>query len=166
MNSGAPPLATTGHDRGAALIVAIAFMVMIGAVAAGLSSMVTSGVANRIALDELRDRQYAADGAVETAVVAMRSAIDAAAVGCGSARTDRSELDGIRVRVDSQATCVAVVAADGLPVRRIVGDFHACVDDAAICTPERSIVSARLTFELDARGIVVSTSVTSWSVLR
>ena len=71
-------------DRGATLIIAIGFVVMIGAIAAGLSSLVVSAMGDRFILAELRDRQYAADGAIELAVAHVRS-LDAAHGGTCSA---------------------------------------------------------------------------------
>jgi hypothetical protein len=153
------------RDRGAALVVAIGFMVMIGAMAAGLTSMVTSGVGNRIALDEIRDRQYAADGAVEIEVAAMRSAVGAASARCGDARTSEHTINGVTVRVDARLSCVAVAAGDGLPVRQYVGAFDACEDEGRPCTDADVVVRALVGFETDAAGSNVTTSVRGWSVL-
>ena len=66
-----------GHrheDRGAALILAVAFVVMFGSIGAGLAALVTSSVNNRGSLESVRDRQYAADGAIEDAIVQVRLA--------------------------------------------------------------------------------------------
>ena len=89
------------RDRGAALIIAIGFVVMIGAIAAGLTSMVTSGIGNRIALERLRDRQYAADGAIEVAVATMRISLDAGTATCGDAWAESANLNGVDIRVES-----------------------------------------------------------------
>ncbi len=60
-------------ERGAALILAIAFMVVVGATAGATLAMVTSGLHNRRTLDTVRDREYAADAAIEYAIAAVRS---------------------------------------------------------------------------------------------
>jgi hypothetical protein len=60
-------------ERGAALILAIAFMVIIGATAGATLAMVTSGLHNRRTLDTVRDREYAADAAIEYAIAAVRA---------------------------------------------------------------------------------------------
>ncbi|MEZ5249417.1 MAG: hypothetical protein R2713_09470 [Ilumatobacteraceae bacterium] len=60
------------RDRGASLIMAIGFVVLVGSIAAGLSGLVTSSSTNRIALGQVRDLQYAADGAIEEAITEVR----------------------------------------------------------------------------------------------
>jgi hypothetical protein len=60
------------RDRGAALVVAIAFVVMIGAIGAGLAGMITSSANNRVTLQLLRNREYAADGAIQQAIAEVR----------------------------------------------------------------------------------------------
>ena len=154
------------RDRGAALIIAIGFVVMIGAIAAGLTSMVTSGVGNRAALVTIRDRQYAADGAIEDAIAAMRSAIDLGKVSCGDSSAELASINGVDIRVERMATCGAVRGADGLPVVQMSGSFVACQDGGVLCADDELIVRALVAFEVDAAGLVVGTSVRSWSVLR
>ena len=61
-------------ERGAALILAIAFMVIIGATAGATLAMVTSGLHNRRTLDTVHDREYAADAAVEYTIAAVHRA--------------------------------------------------------------------------------------------
>ena len=110
------------RDRGAALIIAIGFVVMIGAIAAGLTSMVTSGVGNRIALEDLRDRQYAADGAIEDA-----DRDHARLPRCRQRdvrrrlRRSSVSLNGVDIRVESAVTCNAVLGRRRLPGRPGVG---------------------------------------------
>lgn len=139
---------------------------MIGAMAAGLTSMIISGVGNRVALDDIRDRQYAADGAVEQAVATMRAGAAAGTVACGATSTSRATLNGIAIRVDATAGCVAVTGTDGLPVRQVVGRFVACTDSASACTAGTSTVSATVAFPLDASGRGSTSTVRAWSVLR
>lgn len=160
-----PPPDST-RDRGAALIIAIGFVVMIGAIAAGLTSMVTSGVGNRIALERLRDRQYAADGAIEDAVATMRVSLDAGKTTCADVWAQSVNLNGVDIRVESAVTCNAVLADDGFPVVQMSGSFVACGDRGTACDDREVVVRALVAFEADAGGHVVGTSVRSWSVLR
>ena len=161
-----PRTLDVSRDRGAALIIAIGFVVMIGAIAAGLTSMVTSGVGNRIALERLRDRQYAADGAIEDAVATMHVSLDAGRVTCGDAWAQSANLNGVDIRVESAVTCNAVLAGDGFPVVQTSGSFVACDDRRAACDDREIVVRALVAFEADSAGRVVGTSVRSWSVLR
>jgi hypothetical protein len=60
-------------ESGAALILAIAFLVMMTGIGAAVLASVNSGMNNRIVLDRGRNREYAADGAVESAITTVRS---------------------------------------------------------------------------------------------
>ena len=57
-------------ERGASLLLAIVFMVVVGAISAAVLATTASGLQDRVALDQARNREYAADGAIETAVTA------------------------------------------------------------------------------------------------
>jgi hypothetical protein len=59
-------------ERGASLILAIAFLVVAGGVGAAAVSSVTSGISDRVALDQARDRQYAADAGIVSAIGMVR----------------------------------------------------------------------------------------------
>ena len=60
-------------ERGASLILAIVFMVVVGGIVGGTLAMVSSGLKNRAQLDQARDREYAADGAIEYAIAQVRT---------------------------------------------------------------------------------------------
>ncbi len=60
-------------ERGTSLLLAIAFMVVIGMISSAILSTISSGLHVRTALDSARDRQYAADGAVEFAIASLRA---------------------------------------------------------------------------------------------
>jgi len=62
----------THDERGAALMLVIAFMVLMGTISAAVLSTTTSGIQQRVALDQARNRQYAADAGIETTVAAAR----------------------------------------------------------------------------------------------
>ena len=52
-------------DSGAALLLAIGFVLMIGMISGGLIALATSSMNNRATLELLRNREYAADGAID-----------------------------------------------------------------------------------------------------
>lgn len=145
---------------------AIGFVVLIGSIAAGLSAQITSSNTNRIALASVLERQYAADGAVEEAIAAVR-ALDPATTGsCESAAGSRtSELNRVRIRVDWQPVCGVVRTDSGEIVAQRNVLFSACVDRGAVCAEETVIVRAQVNFE-QAAGAVTRTYVQSWSVLQ
>jgi len=155
----------TGRDNGAALILAIGFVLLIGAITAGLASLVTSGIYNRINLEQVRDRQYAAEGAIELAIASARSVLDGA-IGC-TADTDAStttQLNATDIRVDWTNACGVVRSADGLVLiqRNLV--FTACIDLGQRCAETDTIVHAQVNFEQGSTGAVTKTYIQSWSV--
>jgi hypothetical protein len=155
------------EDRGAALLVAIGFVLMIGAITAGLSSLVTSSMNNRLTLEVVRDREYAADGAIEDAIVDVRARIDGGATTCSSAGgTSTSTINGAAIRVEWQPVCEALLGAEGIVVVQHDVAFAACPDTGSTCTAADVIISAQVNFEQDAAGVVAHTFVQSWSVQR
>ncbi|MCU1398477.1 MAG: hypothetical protein JWN62_1586 [Acidimicrobiales bacterium] len=154
-------------DRGAALLLAIGFVVMIGAITAGLAGLVTSGVQNQITLAAVRDRQYAADGAIETAVAAVRAAISSAGTACTSvAASTVVHLNGVDVHVDWRDACGVTRTADGLVVAQRGVAFESCLDTGAPCVATNVIIRALVDFDQDASGAVTHTAVQSWSVVQ
>ena len=154
------------RDRGASLIVAIGFVMMIGAVAGGLSSLVTSSMNNRASLTLVRDRQYAADAAVESAIAQVRAQFDGrvsctSASGAASTTTNR-----VAVRVQWTSACLAVRTGDGTPVTQRNVIFTACPDVGSTCAEADVIIRAQVNFERTATGVVNRTYVQSWSVNR
>lgn len=158
--------AVAERDPGAALIVAIGFVVMISMIAAGLTAMVTSGVGNRAILESVRNRQYAADGAVEEAIATLVDDLATSGVACGFERAQRTNANSIDIRVETLVTCGAVSGPDGLPEVQLSGVFSACPETGRDCAPDDVIVRAFVGFELDGDGSPLHTSVHSWSVLR
>jgi Tfp pilus assembly protein PilX len=154
------------RDRGAALVVAVAFVLMIGTIMAGLTSMVTSGLDNRIALEELRDRQYAADGAVEAAIASTRAAIDRDEVRCDDVTTSTATVNGVAVRVETLVICDTAVGSTGLPITQVSSVYTACGDRGTACTEDDVILRALVGFEVGGDGAVVHVPVHSWSVSR
>ena len=154
------------HDRGAALVVAIGFVVMIGMIGAGLTSMISSGVGNRARLEVVRDRQYAADGAIETEIATMVSELPGGSVACGDTRTSTVSANGLAIRVEAFVTCGAVRGDSGAPEVQRSTVFTACVDPGGPCPADDVILRALVGFDQATDGTVLHTSVHSWSVLR
>jgi hypothetical protein len=153
------------RDRGAALVIAIAFVVMIGAIGAGLAGMVTSSANNRVTLQVLRNREYAADGAIQAAIAEVRGLARDAAASCSTtAGTSSSTVNGMVMHVDWAAACTVVRSSDGTVVsqRNIV--FTACESTGAPCAPGAVVIRAQVNFRDDPSGLVTGTAVQSWSV--
>lgn len=153
-------------ERGVALILAIAFMVVIGVISASLFTLITSSANHRAQLDVVRDRQYAADAAVEASIARVR-ALGSAGPGltsCGG--PDVSTLNGVSIRV----TCAnAPTLTTQLYLQRNVIFTASCFNDAA-CADDTVVVRAQVNFESPSdaadyqAGDITHTSVQSWSV--
>jgi hypothetical protein len=160
---------TSRHDRGASLVVAVGFVVFIGAITAGLSAMVTSQLTGRIALSQVRDEQYAADAAVEQAIASLRGSIRTTAAACGgitsgtSTGTSRSTTNGRAIRVDWTMACGVIRTTDGVAVAQHNAVFTSCPDSSNACTDAVSIVRAQVNFQVGSTGAVTATFVQSWS---
>ena len=158
-----------GHrheDRGAVLILAVAFVVMVGAIGAGLAALVTSSVNNRGSLERVRDRQYAADAAIEDAIAQVRRTTTPGSDACGSvdgvSRTPG--INAVNIRVDWRSACGVIRSDDGLVLVQRDVIFAACVDTNAACTDSSIIIRAQVNFEQAPSGEVTKTYVQSWSM--
>jgi phage host-nuclease inhibitor protein Gam len=153
------------RDRGAGLLLAIGFVTMIGGITAGLTGMLTSGLQNRITLDNVRNRQYAADAAVESTIAQVRQLDRTTTGSCSSSGgSTTSSLNGSTIRVDWRTACTVVRGADGVVVSQRNAVFNACVDTGAACATDAVIIAAQVNFEQGATGAVTKTYVQSWSV--
>ncbi len=162
-----PVRADPTRDRGASLMMAIGFMVLIGAIAAGLSSLVTTSNYNRLTLEIVRDRQYAADGAIEEAISTVRFLDRAGDGSCeASAGSSSSGLNDLKIRVDWENVCGVVRTDTGELVAQRNVVFTACEDTGSACREDAVIVRAQVNFEQTATGEVTRTWVQSWSVLQ
>jgi len=66
------------HDEsGAALILAIAFLLVLGTISGVVVSLVASGLDSRVAFDKARNREYAADGLIDYAIAKARAPVAA-----------------------------------------------------------------------------------------
>jgi hypothetical protein len=154
------------EDKGAVLILAISFVVMIGAIAAGMASLVITSMNNRGTLERVRDREYAADGAIEDAIVKVRAL---AATGTDACQTvsgvsSTTGLNTFDIRVDWRNACGVVRSPDGVVLVQRDAIFAACVDTGIACTETTTIIRAQVNFEQAATGVVTRTYVQSWSV--
>ena len=148
-------------DRGAGLVLAIGFVVMIGGIGAGLAALVSSSLNNRTALEQIRDRQYAADGAIE---IAIAQQAERAAAACASEPGSTSvTLNSVAVRVEWRNACAVTRGGDGLLYVERNLLFVACRDTGTACGDD-GIIRALVNFEQDAAGNVTRTSIRSWSV--
>jgi Tfp pilus assembly protein PilX len=156
------------EERGAALILAIAFMLVVAVIGASLLSSIVSSLDNRSSLDAARDRQYAADGAIESAIAKARTITTAGGVGLAPctqpvAPSDHysSTLNGVAIRVD--CANASSLTLGGYLQHNVI--FTACVDTGAACTDATAIVRSHVDFEGIGDPLVVSrTYIQSWSV--
>lgn len=160
-------------DSGASLILAIGFVMMVGLISAGLLALATSGLNNRTTLQTLRNRQYAADGAIEQAISQVRGLTCLSANGF----IVDSSLNGFAIRVDwinacgvvqsgDRGTTAAASSSDGTVAAQRNVVFSACESTGAACDPTKVIVRATVDFQQAAAGAVTKTYVQSWSVNR
>lgn len=156
------------EDSGAALILAIGFVVMVGAISAGLASLTTSSLNNRGTLEMVRNRQYAAEGAIEDAIALVRVPVVSALTACASSAVvsiGNLTLNGVTIRVDQTNVCRVVRAPDGTVVAQRNVLFSACEQTGGpSCAPGAVIIRAQVNFEQGSSGVVTKTYVQSWSV--
>jgi hypothetical protein len=160
------------QDSGAALILAMAFVVLIGAISAGLASLATSSVNNRGTLELVRDQKYAADGKIEEAIswVRLHDGLTCG-TGVGSIVDDDNNKDnwmnGVAIRVDWRNACGVVPHLDTetyVLQRNVI--FSACKKPSTVdakCQEADVIVRARVNFQ-GSSGLVTNAYVQSWTV--
>jgi hypothetical protein len=153
------------RDRGSSLIITIGFVLMIGSIAGGLAGLITSSMNNRATLAQQRDRQYAADAAVEEAVALVRTSKQSTAESCtADVGTLGTGLNGVKIRVDWTSACTVVRGDDGAIVAQRNVVFVACRQQDEACSDDTSIVRAQVNFEQGVDGQIRRTTVQSWSV--
>jgi Tfp pilus assembly protein PilX len=153
-------------ERGASLVLAIVFMVVIGAVSGAVLSMLTSGLSSRVALDRARDREYAADGAIQAAVAQIR-AIPAsqsyAGPGLPCPTIPNHTLNGVTIHTD----CVAAPAVTAQLYRQFNVIFTTCAGTTGPCPTAKVIIRAQVNFQAIGSGAslqIQRTWVQAWSV--
>ena len=148
-------------EQGVALILALSFMVLIGLVTTALLSSLMGAVGSRSELDDVRNRQYAAEAAVERAIATVRTI-----GGQGPAREpcgpyDGSTLNGFTVHVDCTPT---PTTTRGLLLQRNVV-FTSCLGSST-CNATNTIVRAQVNYETPVDTTVTKTYIESWTVSR
>jgi hypothetical protein len=158
-------------ESGATLILAIAFLLVIGAIGSAVMTSVASGVSNRRTLDQVRDRQYAADGGVEFAIAKVRALPLPGGPGLadcgGTVNIDHynTTLNSVPIRIDCANQ--SAITPSGFLQRNVV--FAACRDTGARCANANIVVRAQVNYEAQSAGStlnVTRTWVQSWSVNR
>lgn len=150
-------------DRGAALILAIALVVMVGAISAGLAALVTSSLNNRSTLELVRDREYAADAVVEQAITLVRAQPGTPLALCGTAAGVIVEtFNEIAIRVEWRNSCGVIQGSDGTVVAQRNVIFSACPSTGSACAEAAVVLRAQVNFE-QSTGAVTKTYVQSWS---
>jgi type II secretory pathway pseudopilin PulG len=157
------------HDEtGASLILAIAFIVVIGAIIGATLTLLTSGLNQRNILDQARNREYAADAAINYAISQTRAlpAPGAALSPCGPFNT--ANLNNFSIRVD--CTNVPTTTFSGFLQRNVI--FVACLKDGSnACGGSNNPVIIRAQVNFQGTGTpgdtvnITGTTVQSWSVL-
>jgi hypothetical protein len=148
------------RDSGAALILAIGFVLAIGAISAGLAALATSSLTDRTTLEQVRDREYAADGVMEKAIAQARG------FDCATVTTPiRESFNQVAIWVDVTNACGSpILSSDGVtPYNQRNVIFSACLDASVVCTPATTIIRAQVNFE-PSSGSVIKTYIQSWNV--
>ena len=154
-------------ERGASLILAIAFLVVVGGISSAVISSVVSGFNGRTVLDRARDREYAADGGIQYAIAQVRAV--PLPVGPGLARCVNSgdhynnTLNKVAIRIDCSYQPTLTIGGRAFLQRNVV--FTACVDKGTQCTDATTVIRAQVNFEaVSSSPNVTRTWVQSWSV--
>jgi hypothetical protein len=151
-------------ERGASLVLAIAFMVVVGVITAAVIATTSSGIQDRVALDQARNREYAADAAIETNIATARNL---SSPSCPPPASAPFALNNINIHVDCSTALVVGPGGNLL----FLGDltFVACVAQGSgggtACTSSTGadppIITARVNFQ---GSTPMSTFVEAWSV--
>ena len=151
-------------ERGAALVFAMGVMILVGLISAGVLGFVATGVGNRRTLDDVRNRQYAADFAIESDIARVRTLgvnVGVSSCGAGGPYTANS----FSVRVECTNRSVIAFNAGVFFQQRNVG-FVACLSSFNPCAGHE-IINAQVNYDLNAAGNAIErTYVQSWSVSR
>lgn len=157
------PFAADESERGAALVLVIGMMVLVGAILAGLLAFVTTSVGARPNLDAIRNRQYAADAAIEMAIARVRQLPSPALTACGG--PDVATFNSVQIRVECEN--VSTMTGAGYLQRNV--RFVACEASASSCAAD-AVITAQVNYESTtadiAAPVISRTNVQSWSVNR
>jgi hypothetical protein len=158
------------YESGAALVLALGFVLLVGAISAGLLSYISTTSGNTVSLNAVRNRQYAADGTIEQAIALHRAALDNDPnAPCNNPIVASAQIMPAPVpaiRVDC-FLAPSLVAAGGhfLKLDNVI--FRAC--DASLgdtCSPSNTIVETQVNFAHSGSSPVSQTYIQAWSVNR
>jgi hypothetical protein len=154
-------------DQGAALLIAIGFMVLVGFIVGGLATLISSGVGDTVSLKNLRNRQYAADAAVQQDVVQLRTALvaNANASWCTTAHT-YTDSGTPSIKVACTSPTFSLTFTNGVIYAKRNVTFLACTDTSAACTDSSPTLALRAEVDFSKIGNAVTTYVQSWSVIK
>lgn len=152
-------------ERGVALVLALSFMVLVGLVTSALLSSLISSVNQRSVLDNVRNRQYAADAAVEKDIARVR-AVGGSGAGeapCEPPAPVTYPLNGYVIHVDCKN--ISMQTRTGFAQRNVV--FTSCLGTSA-CTTANTIVRAQVNYEGQGNPtpVITKTYIQSWTVAR
>lgn len=153
---------TDGRDSGAALLLAIGFVLLVSAISAALAALIMTNSRTGVVLDSVRNRQYAADAAIQDAIVRVRLLDRANAPTCGY----ESTLNDIDIRVDCGNAVSVVGTGENLVLSQRNVIFVACLDTNSPCDEANTIIRAQVNFEQRYTDSVTKTFIQSWSVNR
>ena len=154
-------------ESGVALVLALSFMVLVGLVTSALLSSLISSVEQRSVLDNVRNRQYAADAAVEKDIARVRGlgGLGAGSQPCAPVSRIPYSLNGYTIHIT--CTDVRTSTITGFDQRNVV--FASCLDaGSGECTSTTTIVSAQVNYEGEGlpTPIISKTYIQSWTVAR
>ena len=134
-------------EAGATLLFVIGFMLLIGFMTTGLVTQIASSSHTRLSLDTARNREYAADAAIEADIGQVRSNMTGgqALSPCPGALRLNPGLNNVPVQVDCSypATGYPGITLSGFVQRNVV--FKACVLQpvGTPCPPAAVLIEAR-----------------------
>ena len=152
-------------ECGVALVLALSFMVLIGVVTSALLSSLISSVNQRSVLDDVRNRQYAAEGAIEYAIATVRGLGTTVISGNAACAPISRSMNGFPIHVDG--TPVPISTRTGFSQRNVV--FTSCLGTAASptsCSTANTIVRAQVNYESVDATTITKTYIQSWTVAR
>jgi Tfp pilus assembly protein PilX len=154
-------------QRGAALLLAIAFMVVVGLIGGGVITLLTSASTSRVALDNARNREYAADGGIEAAISQVRVNMTSGQALNPCSSPTNSTLNGVSVQV----TCVyaPTLTLSRYLQRNVIFTAVCAMPYTSTCTNGAVIIRAQVNYEspsfvTDPSITVSRTFIQSWSV--
>jgi hypothetical protein len=156
-------------ERGAALLLAIAFLIVVGLIGGGVISLISSASVDRAALDNARNREYSADAAIETAIGQVRTNMttnNKALTPCDGLPVSVA-LNGVTVSVT--CTYAPTITTTRFYLRNVIFTAQCASPYTARCPNGSEIIRAQVNYAsssllTDPSIVVNRTYVQSWSV--